>query len=99
MKVVDYLKGKKEYIGCPIELINFITERGAYYGSYERCLDDLESHTDIANAIMLSDRTASERVRIYYICNIEWYSEIDISEAVDRAEKSIKERLDKTKCL
>ena len=97
MKVLDYLKTKKEYSKCPVELINYITERGAIYGSYECCIDDIEDLAYIANATMLCDRTTHERVQIYYICDIEWYSEIEISEAVNRAEKSIKEKLSKIK--
>ena len=90
MTVLEYLKSKPEYSNCPINLINFITQRSAYYGSYECCIDDLESSLSskyIADATMMHDCTDTKSVRIVYIYDIEWYSESDIIEAINRMNK------------
>ena len=86
MTVFEYLKSKPEYSKCPINLINFITQRSTSYGSYECCIDDL-SAKHIADAVMMYDCTDTKSVRIVYICDIEWYSESDIIEAVNRMNK------------
>ena len=87
MTVLEYLKSKPEYSNCPISLINFITQRSTYYGSYECCIDDMEndfSVKHIADAVMMHDCPDTKSVRIVYICGIEWYSESDIIEAISR---------------
>lgn len=90
MTVLEYLKSKPEYNKCPINLTNFITQRSSYYGSYNCCIDDMENYLDskhIADATMMCDCTDTKSVHIIYMCDIEWYSESEIIESVNRMSK------------
>ena len=96
MTVLEYLKSKPEYNECPINFTNFITQRSSYYGSYNCCIDDLENNINhIADATMMYDCTNTKSVHIIYMCDIEWYSESEIIEAVNRMIRDKHKRIEK----
>lgn len=99
MTVLEYLKAKEEYKGMPVELIDFITDRTSYYGSYECCIANIKEAgiKHIANAIMFCDRTSVtwEKVKVFYICDIKQYDEQDIITAIIQKEKNLKEKYGK----